>query len=459
MPIVLVTLTNLRGRNNFDAKVLGPLIKRLESFDPGVATIMTNADMEMGDRVAQDITRTCTIARQLVASLLEHAGSICAAIPQRMTAFQGWLQAIDASIDLLEKEAHGVQSLVASVDRGIRMGYQLIKLTNWEIPKDSILERGIVAYLSAGPRSKSTGEVDCYCIAQALSRLAPRDARTLQDLFRTGHGRTRPARLLVGRVRTLLHRELRRKAVDQRIRELSRGEILHEKDLRRNDWYVVEWKDANGLFQYIGSDGTKFKFKELMTGNTILMHKDPTLVFRYYVPVAEAISRAQKTYMNLELEYLKRFSYNAFMEFGSGDVDGSLRTQLRRLVVVAQLHSYEIDNSRRMILSKFLNPSDDTVNPLLKGSRPQNVIVIGGGPTGLMTAIHCLQNCLMSGGTVTLYESRDTYEKEAAAFERAQVVRLDSRWISMLRFHLGTAFEDQLIPLRGETDAHMGNTM
>lgn len=35
MPVVLMTLTNLRGRNNFDGDTLGPLIRRLEGFDPG----------------------------------------------------------------------------------------------------------------------------------------------------------------------------------------------------------------------------------------------------------------------------------------------------------------------------------------------------------------------------------------------------------------------------------------
>ena len=44
-------------------------------------------------------------------------------------------------------------------------------------------------------------------------------------------------------------------------------------------------------------------------------------------------------------------------------------------------------------------------------------------------------------------------------YERAQVVRLDSRWVRMLRYHLGTSFEDVWIPASGETDAHLGNTL
>ena len=46
-----------------------------------------------------------------------------------------------------------------------------------------------------------------------------------------------------------------------------------------------------------------------------------------------------------------------------------------------------------------------------------------------------------------LYEGRDSFDQEASSFERAQIVRLDSRQISMIRFHLGTGYEDVYIPV------------
>jgi hypothetical protein len=76
-----------------------------------------------------------------------------------------------------------------------------------------------------------------------------------------------------------------------------------------------------------------------------------------------------------------------------------------------------------------------------------------------MTGIHCIHNVLLTGGKVKLFESRDAFAKEGSAFERAQIVRLDSRQIAMLRYHLGTGFEDVYIPSVGETDAHMGNIL
>jgi hypothetical protein len=62
------------------------------------------------------------------------------------------------------------------------------------------------------------------------------------------------------------------------------------------------------------------------------------------------------------------------------------------------------------------------------------------GPTGLLGAIHCLHNVILSGGEVKVYEKRE-------AFERAQIVRLDARQIAMVRYHLGTGFEDVYIPV------------
>ena len=56
---------------------------------------------------------------------------------------------------------------------------------------------------------------------------------------------------------------------------------------------------------------------------------------------------------------------------------------------------------------------------------PQSLIIVGGGPTGLLTAVHCLESVLVSDGNLRLYESRDSFQQAGARFERAQVVRLD----------------------------------
>ena len=76
-----------------------------------------------------------------------------------------------------------------------------------------------------------------------------------------------------------------------------------------------------------------------------------------------------------------------------------------------------------------------------------------------MTTIHIVESVVATGGVVKLYEARDAFDKGGATFERAQIVRLDARWIAMMRYHLGTTFEDIYIPSSGETDAQLGNTL
>ena len=90
---------------------------------------------------------------------------------------------------------------------------------------------------------------------------------------------------------------------------------------------------------------------------------------------------------------------------------------------------------------------------------PQSVFVVGGGPTGLMSTIHCAENCIASGGTMKLYKARGAFDNGGSTYERAHIVRLDARWIVTLRYYLGSGFEDVFIPASGETDSQLGNTL
>lgn len=169
---------------------------------------------------------------------------------------------------------------------------------------------------------------------------------------------------------------------------------------------------------------------------------------------------------------------------------GSLRARLRQLIAVSQMNCEELDDARLKLLREAQRSNNFGVKhkDLVYGMTyhyqnedtgkyhafvfdgnipgynvvkvpPQSVIVVGGGPTGLLSTIHCTESCLVTGGNMKLYEDRDAFPKGGATFERAQVVRLDPRWVAMLRFHIGTAFEDVFIPASGETDAQLGNTL
>jgi hypothetical protein len=173
--------------------------------------------------------------------------------------------------------------------------------------------------------------------------------------------------------------------------------------------------------------------------------------------------------MTIELDHGKKFAYNAFMEFTQ------LRIPLQRLQVIGQMTCEVLDNARLNILSEVqrlgsarmgigggcsATENDQGMATAARNKvEPQNIIVVGGGPGGMMACLHCTENCLASGGVMKLYEARDSFAKGGSTYERAQIVRLDARWIATMRYHLGTGFEDVFIPASGETDAQLGNTL
>jgi len=88
--------------------------------------------------------------------------------------------------------------------------------------------------------------------------------------------------------------------------------------------------------------------------------------------------------MTIELDHGKRFTYNSFMEFTY------LRDRLRCLATVGQMACKSIDMARINLIDLTAQVSE-TGNITVP---PQNVTVIGGGPCGLMTALHCLESCM-----------------------------------------------------------------
>lgn len=307
------------------------------------------------------------------------------------------------------------------------------------------------------------------------------------ELIKNGYHRTKPCQLLLGRAKTLLQRELRRELLNQAIHELSKGDELSTRPVE-GESYWMELDGRGGVYRYQGMVGREYQFLHLNT-DFVKVVSLSSVKIHSYVPVAQAVSQAQKAFMNIELDFGKRFTYNAFMEFRH------LRCAMRRLIVVAQINCEEIDNARLNLL-RDIQRMQSTNGELVPGNRyyrydegqkefipfilkdnysrtewerlskqqivksqPQSMIVVGGGPCGIMTTIHCTEAVLASGGEMKLYEARDAFTKGSAAFERAQIVRLDARWIAMLRYHLGTGFEDVFIPASGETDSQLGNTL
>ena len=150
MPLVLSTMANLRGRNTWDTKVLGPFIKKLQYLNPDkVHSRRQGRDEERGTSDDSDeIYYPCKAAQQLVRELKERIlPNVCGGLYSRMEPFGRWLDAIYDALDELKKEAEAVKDFVASVDTGINMGYQLLKLIDWHVPSESQMMEAIVNFI------------------------------------------------------------------------------------------------------------------------------------------------------------------------------------------------------------------------------------------------------------------------------------------------------------------------
>ncbi len=474
IPMVCVVLSNLRGRNRWDSAVLGPFMRNCQELTPTLG-----------------VTRCIEMVREMKENILLN---VTAGIASVYDPLNSWLDAIIRSCEMIEEESKEVYQKVTSVEIGLRLGHDLMTQVTWKLPSEAELKESILLHIKGKPLHAPVNE---RRIRSALFLTTPRDKRTLIELVKLGHESTKPAQLLLGRVKTLLQREIRREALNEAIRGLSFGDYISSGNLVTEEWYWLEEGEKKAVYIYSGKiDGKEtYRFVHVDSGyERFVSVSDGTMKYRVYVPVAESITRAQRCYMNIELEHGKKFSYSAFMEFPA------LRIALRRLAIISQIFCEELDNARINFLREvqrsnqtqvgivdmeigrtyyIYNNKEKSYEPFVCQKKytptdpewqnlgrtkiltipPQNMMVVGGGPTGLVTVIHCTESVLMGGGVMKLFEARDAFFAGGSTFERAQIVRLDARWIAMLRYHLGTGFEDIYIPASGETDAQLGNTL
>ena len=481
LPLVLTHLVNLRGLNKWDSQVLSPFVRKLQRIAP-------MDDLEP----LRDIIRECK-------ENIVH--NTCGGIPSRERPFRDWLDAISSATVTFEEEAKQVEALVSSIEVGLTLGTEITNRVDWSIPSPEVIGEEIKKCV-LGVHDHKEG-ITCLLIVRALNYgraldiLTPRDKRTLASLIEDDMVDTKPAKLLLARAITLLGREIRRDRMSDMLSALSKGEKIagegmEDKLVVGALYRIPDYGGVPRVYKYVGraketdDDQRAFKFVDILSGQDRVIVEGTDRVFKY-IPVAEAIVRAQKAFMTIETRHGKKFSYNAFMEIKR------LRSKLRDLCCLSCIQCSALDDARLCYLKSIQDASITqlSVSDLVDGTTyykyedrqyvpfkpedvenkqdlgrtlivrvpPQHISIIGGGPTGLLTALHNCENCVASGGIITLNEARDAFDKGASTFERAQIVRLDARWISMLRFHLGALYEDTWIPASGETDAHLGNTL
>jgi hypothetical protein len=317
MPVVLHVLANLRGRNAWDVTTLGPFIKKLQYINPDKVRRRTAGDVESAATADSEIDGPCHGAKRLIAEMKNDiVKNVCGGVPSRMEPLNRWLDAIYDAVTEINREAHSLKEFTEKVDIGIRIGYNLLKLVDWYVPKEYILKKAITDFILK--KNQANHGIPFECIHAALDKLTSMDARTLKELVARDLMHIEAAKLLLGRVSTLLHRELRRQALDERIQNLSRGDKISSRNLEKQKWYWVVTEQRWNLYVFKGIHSDKQRLKFLHTElNIETLFDDTNIAIFKYVPVAEAISRAQKAFMTIELDFGKKFSYNAFMEFVS----------------------------------------------------------------------------------------------------------------------------------------------
>eukprot|EP00526_Cylindrotheca_closterium_P004181 CAMPEP_0113607374 /NCGR_PEP_ID=MMETSP0017_2-20120614/3351_1 /TAXON_ID=2856 /ORGANISM="Cylindrotheca closterium" /LENGTH=2590 /DNA_ID=CAMNT_0000515975 /DNA_START=92 /DNA_END=7861 /DNA_ORIENTATION=- /assembly_acc=CAM_ASM_000147 len=468
IPSVCIAISSFRGRSAWDSNVLFEFVKKCQYLKPGfTADKCRSLMLEM----KQDIIP-----------------KLCAGIESIADPLNRWLDSISAACTLIENEARNVYQMITTVEIGLRLGYDLVTQVNFEIPSDEELMLAVLLHL----RGKNPGkEVRERSLRDGISLMTPRDQRTLLELVKKNQIESKPAKFLLDRARALVKRMLRREYFSEAIKHLSMGE--ETEDIFHDEWYWVFEGDRRGVYIFDEDSSTRDAdcFIHADSGVRRFFDLDDEAVkFRTYIPIAESISRAQRCYMNIELDHGKRFSYNAFMEFSF------LRVALRQLAVVSLIFCEELDDARMTVLREvqlenqeavevremklghtyyvyneltrtfdsflyehLIRPGDRQWSRLIERKilkvAPQNTVLVGAGPTGFLTAIHCTESVLASGGMIKLYmESKGGRDGEH--FESAEVVRLDPRWTAMLRYYLGTFFEDAFVPT-SETNPMLGN--
>ena len=477
MVVTIVTIVSLRGLSQWDARVLAPFVKKLQllKVDLGLDSIRI-------------------LLQEMKSDII---GNLCGGVESKVYALTTWVDAIEDSLVQFENEASAIASIVNTCRDGVELALDLITEISWDVPNQSNL-RVAIENVCADQHSMSTNGISRHSVLRAMNLLSPKDKRTLIELKKGGMINSEPAQLLVGRVITLLNRELRRDTMNDWISENSMGAPVG--DVQLGEVYWLQWdrnptRNGSYVFQGQVTGGSLLQFCHRMTGNTFWVDiAKEELQILQYIAVAESIVHAQKAFMQIELDHGKRFSYFAFMELPD------LQRDLRNLQVISQAQCSALDDTKLVLLKEAKEVAASNIDVDVSNMKPgktyyiyensqyikyectrkvmendpeyeslsqkrivkvppQNLIIVGGGPCGLLSTLHCAENVVSSNGQLRLYESRDAFIQGGATFERAQIIRLDARWIAMLRYHLGTIYEDVFIPSSGETDSHYGNTL
>lgn len=135
------------------------------------------------------------------------------------------------------------------------------------------------------------------------------------------------------------------------------------------------------------------------------------------------IAQGRAALLDVQLNEGRRWDLKSFTKREGYAGDSKYSQQMfKKLIDLEHLRGPQVD----------LAQLDWIIAQNLKAQKHMNVAIEGAGPTGLMLALTQFQE----GAVVSVFEKRST------EYNRVQVVRLDPKWMEMLKFYLGEHFYD-----------------
>lgn len=229
---------------------------------------------------------------------------------------------------------------------------------------------------------------------RALGFMSPRDKRTLIELVVNGFEDSKPAYLLLRRTKTLLQREIRRSRLDSQIKDHEASKIV----LAQKAFMYIEL-DCTRKFSY----NAFMEFKDIRANLRRLQAVSQLQCQKLDLCRIEQLKKIRETPANKvsEPEHGKKYFiekvkgiYESHIFDGRTDIgkkDGANNDSATDGGLEGVEDGIATDGVKE---EEVIEPNfKDKNKPIIYEDAPQNIMVVGGGPAGLLTTIHCLENC------------------------------------------------------------------
>ena len=440
MPALLASLAALRGPNSTNATIIGPFVQKLEKLEK-----------------SNDLKELSNLIKELKTDVIL---AVTAGVETRSKPFMAWADQLEKSLGQLENAAEPVASILGRNRGAIKNGERIANSANKDLPSKDKIKSNLRNYLFKKASLDKAKELtkEQVIMERALDKLNPKDKRTLESLYSKNLDAPIKDKILK-RATKLYYRELQREAIGKEIEKLEKESPGSKKAIVKAQLDAVTLElDHFKVFSpdaYMELTGLRKDMQDLFL---LAQIQHESLDQEKIEVLKEAKQDTSHTIRDIrDLNIGQIYWINDDNGFEPIKYLGEVRNDIKFSDKNGKEFTIEI--SYESLLNAALEGTGDLEDLDIRDIPPQNLYIVGGGPSGLLTALQSVLNVLKTSGKVTLAEQRDASDQHASYAERAQIVRLDARWIAMLRYLTGTRFEDVFVPLRNEVSPHLSNTL